>query len=150
MTNLTRRIPFSLFEPMSDLETLPTPFRRWFNEGLAMPPFNAKAGWMPAVDVLETDEELMLTAELPGMAKADIEITVVGDVLTMRGEKVGEKEDEKKKFHMFERFYGTFQRSFTLPRSVDPEKATADFDKGVLRIHLPKTPKAKGKLVEIK
>jgi HSP20 family molecular chaperone IbpA len=109
-------------------------------------------GFLPATDIVETEDQLVLTAELPGLEKKDVEITVDEGVLTLRGEKFEEKkEDEDKKFHLFERTYGSFQRSFTLPRGVDAGKITAEFDKGVLKVFLPKTAEAKvkGRKVEI-
>jgi HSP20 family protein len=110
-------------------------------------------GFLPATDIVETEDQLILTAELPGLEKKDVEITVDEGVLTLRGEKIEEKkeEEEDKKFHLYERVYGTFQRSFTLPRGVDPGKITAEFEKGILKIFLPKTveAKAKGYKIEI-
>ncbi len=97
--------------------------------------------------------ELLLTAELPGIDRKDIDISVDDGVLTLRGEKIEEKKeaDEEKKYHLFERNYGTFQRSFTLPTGVDPNKISAEFDKGVLKVHLPKTAEAKvkGRKIEV-
>jgi HSP20 family protein len=108
-------------------------------------------GFLPAAEIVEKDDQIVLTAELPGLEKKDVEIIVDDDVLTLRGEKLEEKKEEDKKFHLYERTYGTFQRSFTVPRGVDPAKITAEFDKGILKIFLPKTAeaKAKGRKVEI-
>jgi len=109
-------------------------------------------GFLPATDIIEKDDMLVLTAELPGLEKKDVEISVEEGVLSLRGEKFEErKEEEDKKYHLFERTYGSFQRSFTLPRTVDATKITAEFDKGVLKVFLPKTveAKAKGRKIEI-
>ena len=103
----------------------------------------------PRVDVSETDQAIEVTAELPGMEEKDVELVVQDDVLTIRGEKKIEKEEKKKDYHMVERQYGSFQRSFTLPDIVDREKIAAKFDKGVLNVTLPKTAKAKEKTRKI-
>ena len=115
--------------------------------------FAQPIGWMPPTDIMESDKELTLTAELPGLELKDIDISVDEGVLTLRGEKVEEKSEteEEKKYHLFERTYGLFQRSFTLPRTVDPTKISAEFVKGVLTVHMPKTAeaKAKGRKIEV-
>ncbi|MGQ0676301.1 MAG: Hsp20/alpha crystallin family protein, partial [Rhodospirillales bacterium] len=90
-----------------------------------------------------TDQAIEVTAELPGMEEKDVELVVQDDVLTIRGEKKFEKEEKNKDYHMVERQYGSFQRSFTLPDIVDREKIAAKFDKGVLNVTLPKSAKAK-------
>ena len=101
--------------------------------------------------VEETAEELVLTAELPGLTDDDIEIELENSVLTIRGEKNAERHegDESKKYHVWERSYGSFQRSFTLPRTVAPDKIEADFEKGVLHVRMPKAPEAKGRRIAI-
>jgi HSP20 family protein len=110
-------------------------------------------GWLPPMDIVESELELILTAELPGLEKKDVEIAVENGVLTLRGEKSEErKEDEpEKKYYLFERSYGSFNRSFTLPRFVDANKIAAEFEKGVLKIHLPKTAETKntGRKIDI-
>ncbi|KPK57930.1 MAG: hypothetical protein AMS21_11010 [Gemmatimonas sp. SG8_38_2] len=107
--------------------------------------------WSPAVELAETDGELKFTVELPGIEEKDVEIEVEKDVLTIRGEKREEHrvEDEKSRYHVWERSYGKFSRSFTLPGSVDAEKISADFKKGVLAIRVPKTAAAKARRIEI-
>ena len=97
----------------------------------------------PRIDVSETDQAIELAAELPGMEEKDVELLVQDDVLTIRGEKKLEKEDKRKDYHVVERQYGSFQRAFSLPEIVDREKIAAKFDKGVLRVTLPKSAKAK-------
>ena len=97
------------------------------------------ATWNPAVDIRETPKELRLDIELPGMQEEDIEIEVENGTLTIRGEKSAErKEGEEGRFHLVERTYGSFQRSFQLPQGVDEKQIQADFDKGVLHISIPK------------
>ncbi|MFM2129911.1 MAG: hypothetical protein RL477_1457 [Pseudomonadota bacterium] len=99
-------------------------------------PFNE-----PSVNVAETDKAYEITAELPGVDEKNIEVQVADGVLTLRGEKREEKEekDEKKNYHLVERSYGSFQRSFALPENVAEDRITAEYDKGVLRITVPKT-----------
>ncbi|HTZ78273.1 MAG TPA: Hsp20/alpha crystallin family protein [Stellaceae bacterium] len=98
----------------------------------------------PAVDVAETDKEFQITAELPGIDEKNLDVSVSGGVLTIRGEKREEKEekDKNKNYYLSERRYGSFQRSFQLPDGVDQEKIGANFDKGVLRVTLPKSAEA--------
>ena len=106
----------------------------------------------PAVDITEDDAGYKVTAELPGMAEKEIEVTVSGDTLTLKGEKRQEKEQKEKNFYLSERSYGSFQRSFYLPEGVDRDKIGADFSKGVLTITMPKTAKAveQRKKIEVK
>jgi len=92
----------------------------------------------PKVDIAETEKEMTFTAELPGIAEKDVELTVAGGVMTIKGAKTEEKEETKKNYHLAERRYGFFQRAFTLPDYVDQEKIVASFDKGVLRVVMPK------------
>jgi HSP20 family protein len=92
-----------------------------------------------SMNVSETESEIRVTAELPGVDPNDIDITLNDDVLTIRGEKKFERQDEKENFHFVERSYGTFQRSVRLPFAVNPEKVKARFENGVLTVTLPKT-----------
>jgi HSP20 family protein len=106
--------------------------------------------WSPAVDIAEDDKEYIIKAELPGMSKENIKVTVEGGVLSIAGERKAEKEEKTKKYHRIERNYGTFTRSFTLPDDASGEKVTAEFKDGVLKVHLPKEEKAKAKSLEVK
>jgi HSP20 family protein len=108
-------------------------------------------GWAPHVDVMETDEELTLTAELPGLSENDVMINLENSVLSISGEKTAiRNEDEtEQRSHVWERRYGSFNRSFTLPRTVSTEDIRALFENGVLTIHMPKVPEAKGRTIEI-
>ena len=107
--------------------------------------------WAPHVDVIETDEELTLTAELPGLSENDVTINLENSVLSVSGEKTAiRNEDEtEQRSHVWERKYGSFNRSFTLPRTVSTEDISALFENGVLTIHMPKVPGAKGRTIEI-
>jgi HSP20 family protein len=106
--------------------------------------------WAPQVNVAETADEVVLTAELPGMSREQVTIELEQNVLTIAGEKVEERtEGEEQRYHLWERTYGSFHRSFSLPRPVNGEDATARFENGVLEIRLPKAPEAKGRKIEI-
>ena len=106
----------------------------------------------PAVDVTEKDKEYRITAELPGLDEKHVDVSLVDDVLTIKGEKRDEKEETDKNYYMSERRYGSFQRSFQLPSDIDQNRIEASFQKGVLTLTLPKTPEAqkKQKKIEIK
>lgn len=97
---------------------------------------------MPAVDVTETDKAFEIAAELPGMEEKNIEVSVSDGVLTIKGEKQEDKEEKKKDYYLSERTYGSFQRSFEVPKGVDLDKIEASFKKGVLTVTLPKTAEA--------
>jgi HSP20 family protein len=94
---------------------------------------------VPAIEVTEKDDAFEITAELPGMEPSEIEISVSGGMLTIKGDKKEEKETKEKNYHVSERRYGSFQRSFTLPEGVDMDKIAAKLEKGVLSLTLPKT-----------
>jgi HSP20 family protein len=96
----------------------------------------------PAVDIVDTEKSYEITAELPGMDEKNVEVKFANGVLTIKGEKKEEKEENKKDYHLSERRYGSFQRSFTVPEGVDAEKIEATFKNGVLTVSLPKTPEA--------
>jgi HSP20 family protein len=100
----------------------------------------ATQGLTPALDVKETENELVVKADLPGIDEKDVQLTIQDGVLSMRGEKKSERKDERENYHLVERSYGSFQRSIRLPETVDEDKAVARFDKGVLTVTLPKRP----------
>jgi HSP20 family protein len=108
------------------------------------------ADWVPTVDISETDEEYLIKAELPEVKKEDVKLSVHDDVLSISGERKYEKEEKGKKFHRVERAYGSFTRSFTLPDDADAAKIAAEYKDGVLKVHLPKSEKAKPKSIEVK
>jgi HSP20 family protein len=103
----------------------------------------------PKTDVVESESEIEISVELPGMEEKDIDVTLSDNVLTIRGEKKSEREEKKKDYHLSERSYGSFSRSLPLPSGVDTEQLKAEFKKGVLTIRLPKTPEAKSKVRKI-
>lgn len=126
---------------MSDLD----PFRRFG----ALP---SLGDITPHTDVKESDTEIVITAELPGMEDKDVEITLSDGILTLRGEKRVETEDKHGDYHLTERRYGSFHRTFRLPETVDAEKISAAIDKGVLTVTLPKTaePGKEARRIEVK
>jgi HSP20 family protein len=126
--------------------------QRLFDEPFRLPFVTEDMGWTPSVEVTEAESSIDVTVELPGITKDDVEVDLENNVLTIRGEKKQEKEEkeEKEKEHyVFERYYGSFQRSFSLPAPVDKSKVKAEFRNGVLKIHLEKSVQAKGKKITI-
>ncbi|MHA1567124.1 MAG: Hsp20/alpha crystallin family protein [Alphaproteobacteria bacterium] len=97
-------------------------------------------GWAPNVDVTETDHDLQISVELPGVDEKDVEVTVSDNVLTIKGEKQAAKEETEKNYHLIERSYGAFERTIPLPYAIDPDAVDAKFAKGVLTVILPKPP----------
>jgi HSP20 family protein len=106
--------------------------------------------WSPEVEISEDDKEYLVKADLPEMKKQDVKVTVENGVLSISGERKSEKEEKKKKYHRIERSYGTFLRTFTLPDDADATRIAAEFKEAVLKVHLPKSPAAKPKTVEVK
>jgi len=114
-----------------------------FSRGLPPPALAARGGFMaPRVDVKETDKAVVVSAELPGIDEKDVELVLKDGVLTLKGEKKYEKDQNDENVHTMERSYGSFRRSFQIPDSVDADKIDASFDKGVLTITLPRKPDA--------
>jgi HSP20 family protein len=105
--------------------------------------------WKPAVDIYDNDRNIVIKAELPGMEKKDIILQVNGRVLTLKGEHSSENEVKEDKYHRRERSYGKFERVFTLPAEVDPDKITADYKDGVLKIDIPKPEEQKPKQITV-
>ncbi len=108
------------------------------------------AEWSPLVDITEDDKEYLIKADLPEVKKEDVKLTVQDDVMSISGERKYEKEEKGKKYHRIERAYGSFMRSFTLPEDADGSKVSAEYKDGVLKVHLPKSEKAKPKSIEVK
>ena len=152
-TRRPSRLAFQPFPAMPGFDEMETRMRKMMDDMITGPDAGtATIGWMPAMEVTELPTELIVSAELPGLEKKDVDISVDDDLLTISGEKVEEKtEGEEKKYHLWERTYGAFRRSFTLPRFVDASKINAEFKNGVLKIHMPKTSEsqAKGRKIEI-
>jgi len=132
--------------PWRELEEMTSRLNRFFDEGAGQ----GNSGLFgPPVNVEENSEGLVLTAELPGVKPEDVDLDLENNVLTIRGEKREEQTSEEGRVHLWERRYGSFQRSFTLPRTVKAEDIRATFRDGVLTVHMPKAPEAKGRKITI-
>lgn len=104
--------------------------------------------WTPPCDIIETADAIVLRAELPGVREEDIEVNVEGGLLTLRGEKFFEKESEQS-YHRIERAYGSFMRTFTLPRTIDAEEISAHYERGVLELTMPKRSETRPRQIKI-
>lgn len=137
----------------NDLATLGTRINRMLNDVFSGTdwayPDSAAAAWVPAVDVLEQPEAIRIMAELPGVKPEDVKISVEGNVLTLHGTKQQVAEERTERVHRYERTYGAFERSFTLPASVDTQHINAASDNGVLTITLPKAELAKPRQITV-
>jgi HSP20 family protein len=122
----------------------------WAFDGFDLPDmFRSDKGVTPAFDISETDREIHVKAELPGMDPKEIDITVTGDLLTIKGEKREEKEEKGRNFHRRERRYGSFSRSFRLPVEVKADSINASYKDGVLTVTVPKAEEEKAKRIEV-
>ncbi|MFH1943643.1 MAG: Hsp20/alpha crystallin family protein [bacterium] len=138
--------------PFRDLVNIQDEMNRIFNAFFTRSPEKAEEGsllWTPLVDIVETDEEITVMAEIPGMRKEDVKISIQDNILTLKGEKKQEKESNKKNSHRMERSYGVFEKSFSLPSSIQTDKVKASYKDGILTIHLPKAQEAKPKEIDI-
>lgn len=114
------------------------------------PAYNAQVSWQPSCDVTETKDHYLISFDMPGVKKEDIKVEVDGNTLTVSGERHKEvKKDEEENFLRHEKFYGKYQRSFTLPPTVDTSHIEAHYEDGVLNIAIPKAEKAKGRKIEV-
>lgn len=155
MSGLTRWEPLSRFSPWKELEEMEKRLSTIFGRPSATGSGEKKeamavAEWSPLVDISEDEKEYVVKAEIPEMKKEDIKINVHDDVMSISGERKYEKEEKGKKYHRVERAYGSFMRSFTLPEDADGSKVSAEYKDGVLKVHLPKSEKAKPKAIEVK
>ena len=139
--------------PFKELEEIGERFNRLFGRLPAHRDSGQEAltvaDWVPKVDITEDDNEYLIKAEIPEVDKKDVKVMVHDGVLTIQGERKQEKEENSKRFHRIERFYGTFFRSFSLPEDVAEDKLKAEFKDGMLLVRLPKAEKPKPKAVEI-
>lgn len=141
-------------EPFMDTQDfirgfMPPQISRWLR--MASDETAGTAGWAPVADICETQKEFLVKAELPGVRREDVHVTLEDGVLTISGERRHEKEDTSGKMHRVERFHGTFSRSFALPENADPAGIRAESKDGVLNVHVPKkTPSNAPGPVEIK
>ena len=141
------------WEPFRELSSLQTEMNRLFNAAFGEMPNGGTVGsarrWMPAMDLLETDDDFVLRADLPGMSESDVNIELEDNVLTLSGERKAEHEEKQEGFYRVERASGAFSRSLTLPKGVDPEAVSASFDRGVLEVRIPKPEQRKPRKITI-
>jgi HSP20 family protein len=144
MSNLIR------WEPAREMMTLREAMDRLFDDAFTRP-FSLGGNWsVPAVDMYQTDNEIVVKAALPGIKADEVQINVTGEVLTIKGETRQENESKDKAYHIREQRWGAFERSLILPTDVVADKAKADFENGVLTITLPKAEEVKPKSISIK
>ena len=146
MSNLTR------WEPVREMMTLREAMDRLFDDAFTHP-----VGWagnggssVPAIDLYQNDNEVIVKAALPGIKADDVQISVHGDVLTLRGELKQETEQKETTYYIHEQRFGSFERSVSLPTDVQTDKARADFENGILTVTLPKAETVKPKTISIK
>src|SRR5262245_57045504 len=140
------------WDPFRDLNVLQDRMNRLFDDagrGWRGDEPVSTTTWSPMVDIFETEGDIVVKAELPGMDRKDIFLNLENNVLTLKGERRFEKETKEENYHRIERSYGGFSRSFSIPSMVDEEKIRADYKEGVLKIVLPKKEQAKPKQIRI-
>lgn len=147
MSNLIR------WEPAREVMSLREAMDHLFDDAFTRP-FSITNGWrnsgIPAIDMYQTDDEVIVKATLPGLKPEQVQINVTGDVLTIKGEVQQEEETKAKTYHIRERRWGSFERSVMLPSGVVADKAKADFENGVLTVSLPKAEEARPKTISVK
>ena len=146
MSNLTR------WEPAREMMTLREAMDRLFDDAFTRP-LSIRDGWSmatPAIDMYQTDNEVVVKASIPGIKAEDVQINVTGDVLTLKGEVKQENEQKDRAWHIREQRFGSFERSIALPTDVKSDKAEAVFENGILTITLPKADEVKPKTINIK
>lgn len=147
-------IPFKKREGHGDLEQIQqemnrlfnTSLSRWFDEDRGL----MESAWTPAMEMRESKDAIVVIADLPGVAREDIDVSVHGDQLTVKGEKKQEKEEKEQGYVRTERFYGSFMRTVTLPCEVDAARVDASFKDGVLTLAMPKKEEAKPQQIQVK
>ena len=144
------------WDPVREIDSLQGEMNRLFSNFFDTPSTRRGNGgavanrrWLPAMDLVETDEHFVLKADLPGITENDVNIEVENDVLTIAGERKAEHEEKHEGYYRLERATGSFARSLTLPEGIDPEAVTASFDNGVLEVRIPKPVQAKPRRVQI-
>jgi HSP20 family protein len=138
------------WDPIRELDSLQGDMNRLFDRFFEGRAANGTARrWIPAMDLVETDDRLVLRGDLPGMSEDDIDIEIKDSVLTVSGERKAESEEKGKGYHRVERAFGSFSRSLTLPQGIDADQVKAEFDKGVLEVTIPKPAEAKPTRVQI-
>lgn len=140
------------WDPFRDLATLRERMNRLFEEAYTSRGEEkdmVASTWNPSVDIYEKENELVLKAELPGIDENDIEIKIEDNTITLKGDRKFEKETKEENYHRIERSYGSFYRSFTLPRNIDQDKIRAESENGILKVTMPKKAELKPKKVKI-
>jgi HSP20 family protein len=141
------------WSPAPQFRTLRSEMDRLFDDFFGLTPAKREGAvslWAPAVDVREDANNYYVEAALPGMKKEEISLELENNVLSIKGERKFERKEDKQNYHFMERSYGSFYRSFSLPKNIDAEKISAEYKEGVLNVTLPKKPEVKPKKVEIK
>lgn len=144
MSNLIR------WEPMREMMTLREAMDRLFDDAFTRPLSLTGSAAVPAIDLYQTNDSVVVKAAMPGLKSEDVQISVTGDVLTLRGEFKQEEERKDATYHLREQRFGAFERSVLLPTEVQTDKAKADFENGVLTITLPKAEAVKPRTINIK
>ncbi len=140
------------WDPFRDFVTLRDRMNRLFDETVTRRGEESdlmSTAWAPSVDIYETENELVMNAEIPGIEENDVEVKIEDNSLTIQGERKMEKETKEENYHRVERSYGGFYRTFSLPHYIDQEKIKAEHNNGVLKIRLPKKPELKPRNVKI-
>jgi HSP20 family protein len=137
------------WDPTAEVEGLRSDLDRLFDGFFAGRRPNGRSRWLPAMDLVERDDHLVLRADLPGLSEEDVNIEVKDNVLTVSGERRSEHEEKADGYYRVERGFGSFSRSLTLPEGIDPDGVSASFDKGVLEVQIPKPEERKPRRIEI-
>jgi HSP20 family protein len=138
------------WDPIRELDSLQGDMNRLFDrffEGRA--PNGVSRRWIPAMDLVETEDHLVLRGDLPGMTEDDVDIEIKDNVLTVSGERKAEHDERGEGYHRVERSFGRFSRSLSLPQGIEPDKVEAKFENGVLEVQIPKPAEAKPTRVQI-
>jgi HSP20 family protein len=142
------------WEPVREISTIQTEMNRLFNTFFDTPAPQGATGtplrrWIPAMDLLETEDAFVLRADLPGLSEGDVNLELEDNVLTISGERKAEHEERKEGYYRVERAWGSFSRSLTLPEGINPDGVQASFDRGVLEVRVPKPEQRKPRKVAI-
>lgn len=144
MANLIR------FEPMRDLMSMSRAMDRFFEDFYGRTPGFENVFTFPAVDMYQTENDIVVKATVPGIKPEEIQVSVTGDVLTLRGEIKRDEEVKNESYHIRERSHGSFSRSISLPTSIEADKAKAEFENGVLTLTLPKVEEVRSRTINVK
>jgi len=137
------------WDPFREFNALPARLAFWGKWGKDWEEPLSTTTYVPSVDIFETDNEVVVKAEMPGMNANDIDVRLENNVLTLKGERHFEKDAKEENYHRIEREYGTFTRSFALPRTVNGDKVSAEYRDGILKIVLPKKEETKPKAIKV-